>query len=249
MLVHIAVTGDDEALLRAMQTTFEGYPVRVSPLRKDATPIPLTTGIVTAPETALTLLEPCLALARFESNLFRLLAQAIDAHEGLPPTAHVEMLDVALGFAEFLEMSPQERQYLELSVLFHDLGKIRVPAEVFVCKTLLSAEEWEQVRRHAEWGAEMLEAQGFPCEVSAVVRHHHESYDGTGYPEGLEGEAIPRLARILRIIDVYTAITTPRKYRRSVSTKAEAIEQLQTEDARSFDPVLVSKFVSYLTLR
>ena len=104
-------------------------------------------------------------------------------------------------------------EQLSLAALLHDVGKISTPDSILLKPAALTDEERAVVRLHSERGARLLAAVPEMEEVAAAVRHHHENYDGTGYPEGLAGEAIPLASRVIHVADAYDAMTSPRPFR------------------------------------
>jgi putative nucleotidyltransferase with HDIG domain len=133
--------------------------------------------------------------------------------------------------------------WFRLGALLHDIGKIIVPTEVLNKAGDLSDEEWAIMKRHPEAGLELVADIDFPGDVRAIIRNHHERWDGQGYPDGLSGDAIPFAARILCVADVYDALTTARSYRDSL-THARAA-QVMRESPGQFDPTLLETFLDW----
>ena len=127
----------------------------------------------------------------------------------------------------------------------HDVGKIGIPDAVLLKPGKLDAEEWAVVRRHPKIGAEIIgeHAGGVLCVARQIALTHHEKWDGSGYPEGLAGEAIPLAARIVAIADVFDALTTRRPYKEAWSMET-AFCHLRSESGRHFDPALVEPFIA-----
>jgi len=159
-------------------------------------------------------------------------------------SSHVErMVGLATRLAEALAFSPDEVKAVRWGAALHDVGKSRVPPEILWKSGGLSAEEFEVMIHHPQWGLEIIEHLGFlPSSVPAAVLHHHERYDGTGYPSGLAGEKIPLNARIVAIADVFDALTSTRSYKPAWSYQA-ATEHLIAGAGSQFDPWLVRVFV------
>ena len=130
---------------------------------------------------------------------------------------------------------------LRLASAMHDIGKLAVPETILKKPGRLEDEEWDTVRRHPEWGALLVERLGMPGEVRAAVRHHHERWDGTGYPDGLAGESIPLSARVVSVVDVYDALTSERSYRRAL-TREEALAVMSDEAGAKLDPQIFNVF-------
>ena len=149
------------------------------------------------------------------------LASAIDAKDQVT-SGHIRRVQQsALRLAPDLGVTdPAQLKALESASLLHDLGKLVVPEHILNKPGSLSRAEFEQMKRHASIGAEILSKVGFPYPVEPIVRHHHENWDGSGYPDGLSGDAIPLGARILSVVDCFDALTSDRPYRRGLSREA-----------------------------
>jgi putative nucleotidyltransferase with HDIG domain len=145
--------------------------------------------------------------------------------------------------ADSTGMDSRSLFWFRLGALLHDIGKIIVPTEVLNKAGDLSDEEWAIMKRHPEAGLELVADIDFPGDVRAIIRNHHERWDGNGYPDGLKGEEIPFAARILCVADVYDALTTARSYRDSL-THARAA-QVMRESAGQFDPDLLESFLRW----
>jgi putative nucleotidyltransferase with HDIG domain len=130
---------------------------------------------------------------------------------------------------------------LSLAALLHDIGKIGTPDAILLKPAALTDEERAVVRLHAERGARLLAEIPEMEEVAAAVRHHHEDYDGSGYPEGLAGEQIPVASRVIRVADAYDAMTSPRPFRDALGHEA-AVAQLMRGAGKQFDPEVVRAF-------
>ena len=145
----------------------------------------------------------------------------------------------ALGF------SKEELLVLEQAALLHDIGKIGIPDHILHKPGPLSASEWELMKQHPNIGQEILEHIQVLHLEQNTVRHHHERYDGKGYPTGLKGEEIPVYARILNIADSFHAMVSDRPYRKALPIE-RAVEELQKNRGTQFDPQLVDVFVKGL---
>jgi putative nucleotidyltransferase with HDIG domain len=132
--------------------------------------------------------------------------------------------------------------------LLHDIGKIGVPERVLQKSGPLSAEEWRAMRRHPLVGAQIVAPFEFFARAAQYIRHHHERWDGSGYPDGLARDAIPRGARIVAVADVFDALTSPRPYRAAVPGDA-ALAQLLDEAGRTLDPDVVRTCAAVLRRR
>jgi putative nucleotidyltransferase with HDIG domain len=133
--------------------------------------------------------------------------------------------------------------WFRIGALLHDIGKIIVPTEVLNKPGKLTDEEWLIMKRHPEAGLELVADIDFPGDIGAIIRNHHERWDGAGYPDGLKGEDIPFAARILCVADVYDALTTTRSYRPGL-THARAAEIMRASTGQ-FDPELLETFLEW----
>jgi HD-GYP domain-containing protein (c-di-GMP phosphodiesterase class II) len=128
---------------------------------------------------------------------------------------------------------------LEFAARLHDLGKLAVPDTILQKPGPLDEAEWEIMRRHPEWGAEMVSSVPGLERLGLLVASHHERWDGSGYPDGLAGEAIPMASRVISVCDAYEAMVSRRPYRASLSTEA-ALGELTAGAGSQFDPSVVA---------
>lgn len=166
------------------------------------------------------------------------LALAIEAKE--PNTQeHLRRMEVfAMEIAKELRLSDEDVKAVRAGALLHDIGKLAVPEHIVSKPGKLTPMEFERMKIHPVVGAEILAPVGFPYPVVEVVRHHHERWDGKGYPDGLSGNDIPVGARILAVVDAVDAMSTHRQYREAVSLD-EAIKSIANDSGRAFDPKIV----------
>ena len=143
--------------------------------------------------------------------------------------------------AQELNFSPQEKEDLQIATLLHDIGKIGLSNRLLE-KTDLTQGENQDIRQHPLKGVCLIESLAFSHEIISGIRHHHERWDGTGYPDGLAGEEIPLIARIISLADSYDAMTSDRPYRQCLSTK-KVQEELEKNAGIQFDPQIVSVFI------
>jgi putative nucleotidyltransferase with HDIG domain len=144
--------------------------------------------------------------------------------------------------AAVLGLAPAEGEMLAQAGLLHDIGKIGVPETVLGKRGPLDAREWELMQRHPLIGAQIIAPFEFLAAGAQAVRHHHERWDGTGYPDGLAGEAIPLSARIVAVADVYDALTSARPYREALPPE-DALAYVVTAAGRTLDERVVAAFV------
>jgi putative nucleotidyltransferase with HDIG domain len=173
----------------------------------------------------------------------RALAMAIDAKDQVTH-GHIRRVQVyTVGLAKALGVTDEPTlKGIEAGALLHDTGKIAVPEHILNKPGKLTAQEYERMKTHVTIGADILSGIDFPYPVIPFVRHHHENWDGTGYPDRLAGEAIPLGARILSVVDCFDALTSDRPYRRALSTEA-ALDILRERSGTMYDPAVVEKFI------
>lgn len=140
--------------------------------------------------------------------------------------------------AQKLDLSQAELDNLQIGAFLHDIGKVGIENKIITKEGKFDNQELKIARRHPEIGTELVAPIGLPHEVTSVIRHHHEFYDGTGYPDGLKGEAIPLLARIVSLAEVFDAMVSNRPYRKALPL-AEAINEVKRCSGTQFDPKLV----------
>ena len=156
------------------------------------------------------------------------------------------LMAAAMGIT--LGLPPQDVLALQRGGYLHDIGKVAIPDHVLFKTGRLDPEEWEIMKSHAERGERICSSMRSLAPVLPIIRHHHERWDGSGYPDGLAGEQIPLLARILQIADIYDALTTARPYKPAFSSE-EAVQILMSEGERGWrDPRLVAIFADILPM-
>jgi putative nucleotidyltransferase with HDIG domain len=172
------------------------------------------------------------------------LATAIDAKDEVTHDHVRRVQQGTMALARAVGVTdPLELQAIEAAALLHDTGKIAVPEHILNKPGKLTAAEFEKMKRHAPIGAEILSSIEFPYPVVPIVRHHHENWDGTGYPDGLKGEEIPLGARLLSVVDCFDALTSDRPYRRRM-TDAQALTILKDRRGIMYDPAVVDVFLA-----
>ena len=174
------------------------------------------------------------------------LAMAIDAKDQVTHGHIRRVQKFAVGLAQCLGVhDDRQLKAIEAAALLHDMGKLAIPEFILNKPGKLTASEFDVMKTHAALGADILSSIHFPYPVVPIVRHHHENWDGTGYPDGLKGLEIPIGARILSVVDCYDALTSDRPYRPSMSDD-QAVEILSQRRGRMYDPLVVDEFVSAL---
>jgi diguanylate cyclase (GGDEF)-like protein/putative nucleotidyltransferase with HDIG domain len=171
------------------------------------------------------------------------LAMAIDAKDQITHGHIRRVQHFATGLARALGVKESAQiKAIEAASLLHDMGKLAVPEYILNKPGSLTPAEFEKMKLHASVGADILSAIDFPYPVVPIVRHHHESWDGTGYPDGLAGSQIPIGARILSVVDCFDALTSDRPYRPRL-TDAEALKILIARRGTMYDPLIVDTFI------
>lgn len=164
-----------------------------------------------------------------------MLSAAIDARDSHTAGHSRRVERVALAIGRELGLSQAELDVLGQAARFHDIGKLAVPEAILLKPARLDGEEWQVIRRHPDESARLIERLGFLADALPAIRHHHERYDGSGYPDGLAGEDIPLGARIIHLADALDAMLTPRVYRPALSSAA-ALEELRRGAGTQFCP-------------
>lgn len=175
----------------------------------------------------------------------RALAAAVDAKDPYTRGHSDGVATFALKIGDAMRFSPEQMVALEMAAYLHDIGKIGISEDILLKPGKLSEAEMAQMRHHPLIGANILKPVAFPWPIAPIVRHHHEHYNGDGYPAGLKGEEIPILARVLTVADAFEAMVADRPYRRGRSHQ-EAILELRRCVGSQFDPRVVEAFVGVL---
>jgi len=170
------------------------------------------------------------------------LAYAIDAKDQYTQGHSQKVSAYAALLAEALGMSDPEVEEIRLGAILHDVGKVGIPESILNKGGPLNPEEWETMKTHVSFGGRLLEALVPMARIRQMVLHHHEFFDGSGYPDALSGETIPLGARIITIADSYDTITSDRSYKKG-RTADEALSELERCANTQFDPRLIAAFV------
>jgi putative nucleotidyltransferase with HDIG domain len=171
------------------------------------------------------------------------LAMAVDAKDQITH-GHIRRVQVyATELAKRLGVTDEQQlRAIEAAALLHDMGKLAIPEYILNKPGKLTAAEFEKMKRHADIGADLLSSISFPYPVVPIVRHHHENWEGTGYPSGLSGHDIPLGARILSVVDCFDALTSDRPYRPRMSDE-DSFAILRERSGRMYDPLVVDTFI------
>jgi len=168
-------------------------------------------------------------------------AAAMDEFEGYATGQANRVAWIADALGQAFNLASRDRAFLQQAALLHDIGEVTMNREYIAANRPLSASEILDLERHPVIGEQEIAKLGLPRDVQLIVRWHHEWWNGSGYPDGLEGEQIPLAARILRVADTYASLTTERPYRAAVSDE-EARNYLTLWAAIEFDPSIVMAF-------
>jgi len=170
------------------------------------------------------------------------LAIAIDGKDSYTKNHSQRVSSYAVALAEGLEMTHAEIEEIRLAGLLHDIGKVGIPENILNKNGPLDPEEWDRMKEHVNYGAAILDKVKGLDRIRAMVRHHHEFFDGSGYPDALVGENIPLGARIIAIADAYDTITSDRTYKRARNAH-EALAEIERCGAAQFEERLVTVFI------
>jgi len=173
----------------------------------------------------------------------KVLAQAIDARDHYTHSHSENVAKYAVAIAEEMRLPANEIELLRDACELHDLGKIGVEDCILGKPTSLTDEEWQQIKRHPQTAAQILEPLTFLDGVIDLVKQHHEHYNGSGYPEGRKGEDILIGARIIHVADAYEAMRSARSYRQVPLSKEAAISEIKKNKGTQFDPKVVEAFL------
>jgi len=172
------------------------------------------------------------------------LAHAVDAKDQVTHDHTRRVQDQTVRLARALDVEDEsEIQAINAAALLHDVGKLAIPEHILNKPGRLTPAEFEIMKRHAPIGADILAVIGLPYAVAPIVRHHHESWDGSGYPDGLTGEAIPIGSRIIAVVDCFDALTSDRPYRPRMEDR-DAFQILSDRKGKMYDPRVVDVFAA-----
>ncbi|MDK2836733.1 MAG: hypothetical protein PWP21_1510 [Thermosediminibacterales bacterium] len=178
------------------------------------------------------------SLQEYYMNVVNALAAALEAKDKYTQGHSLRVALWAKAVAQEIGLSDKEQEMVYIGGLLHDIGKVGLKEHILLKTSKLTPEEEKEIQTHPSVGAKILEPANLPKEVIEAVLYHHEDYDGGGYPEGIAGEKIPLLARIIRVVDSYDAMNSDRPYRKAFPQKW-VIEELNRCSGKQFDPVVV----------
>jgi len=180
-------------------------------------------------------------LRRYYMATVRALSNAVEARDAYTGKHAERVAAYGMELARCCGLAVEDSPQIEFGFLLHDVGKVAVPDAILFKSGSLTEEEYSLVRRHPVIGVEILRDVDFLGEGKLVVRHHHERWDGHGYPDGLAGDAIPLAARVFAVADALDALTTDRPYR-PASSFADAREEVLRGAGSQFDPIVVAAY-------
>lgn len=210
------------ASLSVLVTALLLYPLLLAMLRQSA-------------ERSRRLLDSNLSLLRSLGNAIAKRDSDTDAH-------NYRVTFYAVALAEALNVSKRDISDLVVGAFLHDVGKIGIPDHILLKPGKLTTDEFAIMKTHALLGIEIVADNPWLAGAAMTIRHHHERFDGTGYPDGLVGDAIPRAARIFSVVDVFDALTSERPYKKAMSF-VEALAIIERDSGRQFDPAVVQAFM------
>lgn len=170
------------------------------------------------------------------------LSKAIDARDTYTSGHSERVTQISLKIGQALGLSPDKLDTLEIAALFHDVGKIGIPDRILNKSEKLTDEEFNKIKEHPSIGVDILKTIEFLDRTFPMILHHHEKYDGDGYPLGISGNSIPLESRIICVADSYDAMTSDRPYRNCL-THNVAIDELIKFKGIQFDPIIVEAFL------
>jgi len=172
------------------------------------------------------------------------LSNALDARDKYTAGHSRRVMEYSVGIAKHLKLQEKDVYKLKTSALLHDIGKIGISDVILHKEFGISDKELATIKKHPEIGTNILRAIGSFKDLVPIVYHHHERFDGTGYPQGIYGEQIPLLARIIAIADSFDAMTSTRHYRKALSID-NALLEIELNGGKQFDPSISNIFVDH----
>lgn len=178
-------------------------------------------------------------------NTVSTLSKTVDARDSYTAGHSERVTFISLKLAEKLGLEKRELENIELAAQFHDIGKIGVPDSILLKKDRLTDNEFDLIKKHPIIGMNILSNIEFLKEILQIILHHHENYDGSGYPYGISGNEIPIGSRIISIADTYDSMTSDRPYRKAL-THEEAVNEIIRCKGTQFDPRLIETTIDVI---
>lgn len=193
--------------------------------------------------------ELCDSINTIKSNYLSIvmrLASSLETKDNYTKGHCERVTKYSLAIAKQMKLSNEELLNLEFAGLLHDIGKTIIPDEIINKNGVLTGEEYQIIKKHPEIGYEILKDVDFLTVSSKILLQHHERVDGNGYPYGLSGNKINKLAKILSVADAYDAMTTARPYRKDIFTKEQVVMEFKKHRNTQFDGEIVDVFIDML---
>jgi len=178
-------------------------------------------------------------------KLISSIVKILDLHDPYTNEHSTNVANKSVKIAEEMKLGYDKIENVYWAAIVHDIGKILIPKDILNKRGKLTKEEYEIVKKHPVWGYETLKEDESLSKLAKYVLHHHERWDGKGYPEGLSGESIPMVSRIIAVADAYDAMTSDRTYRKALG-KDIAYKEMFGNSGTQFDPEIVEKFLKIL---
>jgi len=178
-------------------------------------------------------------------DTIRALAAAIDAKDPYTKGHSERVAETSVALAQELNLPGQEIENIEYTALLHDIGKIGIADNILGKNSSLTDKEFDKIKEHTVMGAKIIEPVDFLKNSYEAIYHHHEKYNGAGYPDGLKEKDIPLSARIIAVADAYDAMGSDRPYRKKLS-KDKILNELKDQSGKQFDPEIVKALLSVL---
>lgn len=179
-------------------------------------------------------------------DIVRALIKAMELKDTYTRGHSERVMRYSLMLGKKLNLTPEQLEVLKHGSILHDIGKLAIPDDILLKPGKLTAEEYEIMQKHPERGIQFVDSLEFLKACLPIIRNHHERVDGKGYPDGLKGDEIEKLTKIVTIADAYDAITSERAYKNALS-KEEAIEELLAHKGSQFDSYLLDKFIEVIS--
>lgn len=236
MLMHLPILGDGERVIGCINYFAKALNMEYIPILKQISKI-----------IAITVENEQLILQEKETyfEIIISLVKAMDLKDPYTKGHSERVMNYSLKLGKQLNLTATELESLRRGSILHDIGKLGIPDEILLKKGRLTEQEFNIIKGHSIKGVSFIDNLKFLQSALSIIRNHHERYDGTGYPDGLQGDEIPLLTRIVTIADAYDAMVSEREYRKKF-TKEEAIGELKRNRGTQFDPLLVDEFIKII---